>query len=151
MALTTPPGAPAELPDPAGAAPPLRVLYDEDCPVGRGTAARRRRWDRHGRLRLVPYDRVREHPGLAAAVVGERLGVEVHVVDGAGRLARGGEAILAVVALLPGGAGVVRLVRAVPPARAAVDLAARLLNRWRGPIAGRLGLDGPRIHEDAAA
>ncbi len=147
MALTAQRAAPRELPNPLAAAPPLRVLYDEDCPFCRWTAERLRRWDRAARLRLIPYDRVKQDPALAATVVGERLGAEVHVVDGSGRLARGGEAILAVAALLPQGDGVVRFVRAVPPARIAVDLAARLLDRWRGPLARWLGLDGPRLHE----
>ncbi len=138
---------PRELPDPAAAAPPLRVLYDENCPFCRWTAERLRRWDRDKRLRLIPYDRVKEHPRLASAVVGERLGADVHVVDRAGRMATGGEAILAVAALLPRGEPVVRLVRAVPPARAAVDLGATLLNRWRGPLAKALRLDGPRLDE----
>jgi predicted DCC family thiol-disulfide oxidoreductase YuxK len=138
---------PRELSDPADAAPPLRVLYDEDCPFCRWTAERLRRWDRHARLRLIPYDRVKEDPALAATVVGERLGAEVHVVDGDGRVASAGEAILAVAALLPNGEPVVRLVRASPPARAAVEVGAALLNRWRGTFAEWFGLDGPRLHE----
>lgn len=140
-----------ELPDPAEAAPPLRVLYDEDCPFCRWTAERLRRWDRGHRLRLIPYDRVKQDPPLAETVRGERLGAEVHVVDGHDRVATGGEAILAVAALLPGGDPVVRLVRAIPLARAAVSVGARLLDRWRGPLAGFLELDGPRIHEGRRA
>jgi predicted DCC family thiol-disulfide oxidoreductase YuxK len=127
--------------------PPLRVLYDENCPFCRWTAERLRRWDRHARLRLVAYDRVHDDPALAAAVAGERLGAEVHVVDAAGRIATAGEAMLAVAALLPGGALVVRLIRAIPPARLAVEVGAALLNRWRRRLASVLGLDGPRIHE----
>jgi predicted DCC family thiol-disulfide oxidoreductase YuxK len=138
---------PRALPDPAAPAPPLRVLYDENCPFCRWTAVRLRRWDRHARLRLIPYDRVREDPALADAVAGELLGAEVHVVDGAGRIATAGEAMLAVAALLPGGALVVRLIRTIPPARMAVEVAAALLNRWRGRLASVLALDGPRIHE----
>jgi predicted DCC family thiol-disulfide oxidoreductase YuxK len=135
------------LPDPARPDTPLRVLYDEDCPFCRWTAERLRRWDRDANLRLVPYKRVKEDERLTDAVRGERLGVEVHVVDGADRVAVGGEAMLAVAALLPGGDPVVRLVRASPPARAAVNLGARLLNHWRGPLAGLLRLDGPRLNE----
>jgi predicted DCC family thiol-disulfide oxidoreductase YuxK len=138
---------PRALFDPADAAAPLRVLYDENCEFCRWTAERLRHWDRDRRLRLIPYDRVKEDPALAATVVGERLGAEVHVVDGAGRVAAAGEAILAVAALLPGGGPVVRLVRAIPPARAAVQLGAALLNRWRGTLADWFGLDGPRLHE----
>ena len=135
------------LPDPADAEPPLRVLYDEDCPFCRWTAERLRRWDRGRRLRLIPYDRVKQEPELSAAVRGERLGVTIHVVNADGRVARGGEAALAIVALLPGGDPVVRLVRAVPPARAAVEFGYGLLNRFRGPLARVLHLDGPRLDE----
>jgi len=139
------------LPDPAEPTAPLRVLYDEDCPFCRWTAERLRRWDRARRLRLIPYDRVKEDPGLTLAVRGQRLGATVHVVDDEDRLATGGEAILAVVALLPGGDPVARLVRASPLARRAVAVGYGLLNRWRGPLAGWLGLDGPRRNELRAA
>ena len=135
------------LPDPAEPAAPLRVLYDEGCPFCRWTAERLRRWDRHRNLRLVPYDRVKQDPMLTDSVRGERLGAEVHVVDRDGRVAVGGEAMLAVAALLPGGDPIVRLVRSSPPARAAVMLGARLLNRSRGWLADAFGLDGPRLNE----
>jgi predicted DCC family thiol-disulfide oxidoreductase YuxK len=142
---------PRELHDPAAPEPPLRVLYDGGCPFCRWTAERLRRWDRARRLRLIPYDRTGEHPTLAAAVAGEALGETVHVVDAEGRMATGAEAMLSVVALLPGGGPVVRLVRASPPARVAVDLGARALDRWRGRLATLFALDGPQRIEDPAA
>jgi predicted DCC family thiol-disulfide oxidoreductase YuxK len=140
---------PLALRDPADPEPPLRVLYDGHCPFCRWTAERLRRWDRGRRLRLIPYDTTREHPELAEAVAGERLGDAVHVVDGEGRMTRGGDAMLAVVALLPGGGPVVRLVRASPLARSVVNLGARALDRWRGPLASTFRLDGPRLREPA--
>jgi predicted DCC family thiol-disulfide oxidoreductase YuxK len=133
--------------EPLQPAPPLAVLYDEDCPFCGWTVANLRRWDRARRLRFVPYDRVKQEPELAATVVGERLGTAIHVVDAAGSVSRGGAAFLAITALLPAGGPVAGLVQASPPARAAIELGYAAVNRWRGPLAAWFGFDGPRIHE----
>ena len=143
----TPQPAPTPLPGPVDADVPLRVLYDEGCPFCRWTAESLRRWDRAGKLRLIPYDRTKEDPELAASVAGEHLGETVHVVDADGRMATGADAVLAVTALLPGGRLPVRLVRLSPPARWAVGLGYEALNRWRGVLADVFGLDGRRPNE----
>ena len=127
--------------------PPLTVLYDGHCAFCRWTIGKLRRWDRDRSLRFRPYQATREQPILAELVRGRSLGRALHVVDGAGRMAAAGDAVLAIVALLPAGRSVAALVAAVPPSRAILDVAYRLLERIRGPLASAFALDGPHLHE----
>ena len=55
----------------------------------------------------------------------------------------GARPFLAIVATLPGGAPVARLLQLSAPARLALDLIYRVLNRRRGILADAFGLDGP--------
>lgn len=137
------PGAGARAIEPiADPMPPLTVLYDLHCPFCRWTAGKLRRWDRDRALQFRPYQATREQPLLADLLRGRSLGHSLHVVDGAGRVAAAGEAVLAITALLPAGRSVARLVAAVPPSRAMVWLAYRVIERTRGPLAAIFGLDG---------
>ena len=127
--------------------PPLTVLFDGECPFCRWTAGKLRRWDRERNLRLRPFQSVRQQAVLADLVEGRPLGHSLHVVDGAGRIANGGDGFLAIAALLPGGRPAAELVAAVPPSRIAVAAVYRVIERTRGPLASLLGLDGPRLLE----
>ena len=73
----------------------LTVLYDADCRVCTRVAGRLAGLDRLGRLRLVPLqDAARQGPPIDR-LAGERdLAASLHVVDGEGRWASGGEAML---------------------------------------------------------
>src|SRR5207253_7594058 len=86
-------------------------------------------------------------PILKQLLRGHRLAESVHALDGAGRVADGADAVLAITSLLPGGRVVVGLFERSPPARLGLSIAYALLNRWRGHIADFLGLNGPRLDE----
>ena len=125
--------------------PGLVVLYDRDCGLCTATARRLRRWDRHGRLELLPLQDagLPDRPALAAAVRGLPLSASIHVLDGqTGAVRAGGDAVLAIGGALPGGR-IVRVLGALPPVRWAVDLGYRLVARHRHRIGRWLRLDGP--------
>jgi len=130
--------------------PPLTVLFDVTCPFCRWTAARLRRWDRDGNLRLRPFQDTKAQPALARLLSGRSLGSALHVVDDAGRFATAGDAVLAVTSLLPGGRAVAQMVASVPASRLALGLAYRLVERLR-PWLAAAGFDGPVIRERNAA
>ncbi len=83
----------------------LTILYDADCGICGLTARTLRRWDRAGRFETLPLQAAArsQEPRLAAAAVGHALADELHVVDLDGRVAAGGDAVLAIVDRLPGG------------------------------------------------
>jgi predicted DCC family thiol-disulfide oxidoreductase YuxK len=126
---------------------PLTVLYDDLCEFCRWTAANLRRWDRAHNLRFRPFHEVPFDPILRELFRGHDLADHVHAIDAAGRMAAGGEAFLAITAVLPHGTPVSRLVSLSRPAAVAVDLGYRLLNRHRGVLVDLFGLDGPRLWE----
>ena len=127
--------------------PPVTVLYDDRCEFCRWMAASLRRWDRSRLLRLKPFHDVPRDRLLSQLLAGHDLADHIHVVDGAGRVAVGSQAVLAIVATLPGGGPVARLLQLSAPARLALDLIYRVLNRRRGILADAFGLDGPVLHE----
>jgi predicted DCC family thiol-disulfide oxidoreductase YuxK len=122
----------------------LVVLYDRDCGLCTATARALRRWDRRGRLVLVPLQDVdREVPLVAAAVDGLPLDVALHVVDEAtGRVAVGGGSVLAIASRLPGGRLADVLAR-VPPIRWGIGVAYDVVARNRHRIGRWLRLEGP--------
>ena len=124
---------------------PLTVLYDGQCPFCRWTVATLRRWDRHGHLRLRPYQETRAQPVLAELVRGRSLGAKLHVVDAAGRVAFGGESVLAISALLPGGAPIARLVGAWPGSAAVLAAGYRAMELIRPVLSRRF--NGPMLRE----
>ena len=126
---------------------PLTVLYDAKCEFCRWTAASLRRWDVRRALRIRPFQDVPDDTILRELLRGHDLADHVHVLDGAGRMAAGSQAVLAVVAVLPAGGPVVGLFERSRPAAFALDLAYRVLNRHRGLLADAFGLDGPRLRE----
>jgi predicted DCC family thiol-disulfide oxidoreductase YuxK len=123
----------------------LAVLYDRDCGLCTATASRLRRWDRHGRLLLLPFQDL-DHgatPEIADLVRDRPLSSALHVVDRAsGTIASGGNAALAIAGRLPGGR-VADLVARIPPARWAVGLGYELVARHRHRIGRWLRLEGP--------
>jgi predicted DCC family thiol-disulfide oxidoreductase YuxK len=142
-------GEPPTLPSRARVAdaerPRLVVLYDRDCGICMASARQLRRWDRHGRLELLPLQdaAASDRAGLAAAVGDRRLAAVLHVVDeSSGAVHAGGDAALVIGAALPGGA-VVRALAAIPPFRWAVALGYRVVARNRHRIGRWLNLEGP--------
>jgi predicted DCC family thiol-disulfide oxidoreductase YuxK len=132
-----------ERPDPGG--PRLVVLYDRDCGLCTATARQLRRWDRHGRLELVPLQDadVPDRPALADAVRGLPLSAAIHVLDEeTGAVSAGGDATLAIGRALPGGR-IVRVLGAIPPVRWAVALGYGVVARHRHLIGRWLRLEGP--------
>ena len=131
------------MPDPV---PPLTVLYDGGCAFCRWVVAHLRRWDRDRNLRIRPYQETRDQPLLADLLHGRSLGRALHVVDGAGRVASGGDSVLAIAAVLPGGNGIARIVAALPFSRMTLALGYRAVEMAR-PILSGLGFNGPLIRE----
>jgi predicted DCC family thiol-disulfide oxidoreductase YuxK len=142
-------GGPAELPPPAartgGDGPRLVVLYDRDCGICTATARTLRRWDRHGRLELLPLQDAAgsARPDLANAVRRLPLSAALHVVDERnGSIRSGGNAALAIAAALPRGR-IVEVLGAIPPFRWSIGLGYRLIARHRRRIGRWLRLEGP--------
>ena len=123
----------------------LVVLYDRDCGLCTASARALRRWDRHGRLELLPLQDadVSDRPTLAETVRGLPLTAAIHVVDETSRTVRaGGDAVLAIGTVLPGGV-VVRILGAIPPVRWVVGLGYEVVARNRHRIGRWLRLEGP--------
>jgi predicted DCC family thiol-disulfide oxidoreductase YuxK len=124
---------------------PLVVLYDRDCGLCTATAARLRRWDRGGRLELLPLQDAAEtgRPALAAAARDLPLDAALHVVDeSTGSAWVGGDAALRIASVLPGG-GAVRPFLGVAPFRWIVGAGYALIARNRHRIGRWLRLEGP--------
>jgi predicted DCC family thiol-disulfide oxidoreductase YuxK len=123
----------------------LIVLYDRDCGLCTATARALRRWDRHDRLDLLPLQDAgrSDDPAIAAAGRDLPLSGALHVLDEAtGAISAGGDAALAIAAVLPGGL-IVRPLRAIPPIRWIVGLGYRIVARNRHRIGRWLRLEGP--------
>jgi predicted DCC family thiol-disulfide oxidoreductase YuxK len=130
-----------------GGGPALVVLYDRDCGICTASARQLRRWDRRGRLELLPLQDAigpgTDRPDVAEAVAGRPLLAALHVYDEAtGAIHAGGDAALAIGTALPGGR-VVRALAVLPPFRWAVGLGYRMIARHRRRIGRWLRLEGP--------
>lgn len=141
-------GGPSELPPSTrrdDGRPHLIVLYDRDCGLCTASARRLRRWDRHGRLVMLPLQDATGQGGteLAATVRGLPLTAALHVVDEAtGRVEAGGDAALAIGRALPGG-WIVGIIGRIPPGRWAIGVGYRVVARHRRRIGRWLRLEGP--------
>ena len=125
--------------------PRLVVLYDRDCGLCTASARRLRRWDRRGRLELLPLQDadVSDRPILAERVRGLPLTAALHVVDERTSDVRaGGDAVLAILAALPGGAAA-RVVGAIPSVRWIVGVGYDAVAGNRHRIGRWLRLEGP--------
>jgi predicted DCC family thiol-disulfide oxidoreductase YuxK len=121
----------------------LLVLYDRDCGICTASAARLRRWDRAGRLEVLPLQAaaVDPRPLLREVAASHPLHDELHVLDPAsGRVAAGGRAVLEIAARLPGGR-VPALLARIPPAAWAIGLGYALVARNRRAISRALRLE----------
>ena len=123
----------------------LAVLYDRDCGLCTATARRLRRWDRAGRLKLLPLQETATsgRPAIAAAGRHLPLASVLHVVDeSTGEVHAGGDAAFTIAGRLPGGR-VVRPVAALAPARWIVGQLYGVVARNRHRIGRWLRLEGP--------
>ena len=144
-AAATAPGTAATSAGAPSGEPRLVVLYDRDCGLCTATAKRLRRWDRHGRLEMLPLQdaAVSDRPDVAATARNHPVLAELHVLDEAtGRVDAGGDAALAIAAALPGG-WLVRPIRRIAPVRWIVGAAYDFVAHNRHAIGRRLGLEGP--------
>lgn len=119
------------------------VLFDRDCGICTAAAAQLGRWDRDGRLELVALQSAVSDPRsvVRAVAASHPLHDELHVLDPAtGAVRAGGDAILEVLARLPGGRVPAALGR-LRPARWAIGLGYALVARNRRAISRALRLD----------
>jgi predicted DCC family thiol-disulfide oxidoreductase YuxK len=126
--------------------PRLLVLYDRDCAFCAWTARQLWTLDRHRRLAVLPLQdaAASQRPGVAAAVAGSPLHEALHVVDERdGLVVAGGDALLLVLDVLPGGRWFRPWVALpfIPPLASAVY---RVAARNRHRIGRWLGLDASR-------
>lgn len=107
------------------------VIYNEACSFCRGWADHLRRWDRAGRITLLPLQ-----DELAPALAGRprsTLEEAVHVVLPAGQVTSGAAAVRAICRFLPGGWAVSMLL-ALPGALPIAERAYRYVARRWGPV-----------------
>ena len=89
------------------------MLYDEDCGFCRWTLAKLLAWDRQGRLRPEPIQGLEGQRLLAGMPDEERL-ASWHLAGPDGELRSGGAAIAPLLAMLPRGERLARLVERAP-------------------------------------
>ncbi len=120
----------------------LVVLYDADCAFCTASVHRLRRWDRDGKFDLVPLqDAATSHDAaLREAAIRYPLETALHVVDRrTGRVAAGGQAMLAILDNLPGG----RLLRpwaSLPKAPVVADLVYGVVSDRRTDLGWAVGI-----------
>lgn len=94
----------------------LTVLYDEDCGFCTAVAGRLARRDG---IVAAPIGSATGEAALVGLTRDERY-ASFHVVDGSGRVSSAGEALAALLAVLPAGGATSRLARKFPRATEAV-------------------------------
>ena len=112
------------------------LIYDGSCGFCRRWVERVRRWDRRGRLEMVPYQTAElesRFPGVSRADCVERI----HLVDESGAVSRGAMAGREVLWRLPGGALWTLPFRIPGGLRVAERVYVWIAHRW-GPL-GRRG------------
>lgn len=123
----------------------LVVLYDRDCGLCLAAAQILVRWDRRRLVNPVPLQQAAldPRPAVRAAAAERVLERELHAVDVAGgRISAGGDAVVAIVARLPGGR-MPAAVLAAPPFRWTVGIGYGLVAANRHRIGRLLRLEGP--------
>jgi len=123
--------------------PAVTVLFDRDCGFCRWSVGRLLAWDRAGRLRPLAIQSEEGQRLLADLTPEQRLAI-AHAVDAAGRRTSGGDALVPVAAVLPGGAPLATLGRRTPGlARAGYRAVA-----GRRSLLGRLVSDAAKARAD---
>lgn len=122
----------------------LTVLYDRDCAVCQATVKQLRRWDRRGRLTMLPLQSAptSSDPAIRTAAAGRPLESALHVVAAGGDIFSGGDAALAIVHELPGG-HLLDPWRGVAPFRWLIGVGYDAVAGHRHEIGRALGLEGP--------
>jgi predicted DCC family thiol-disulfide oxidoreductase YuxK len=120
--------------------PSVTVLYDVDCGLCRVSVALLLRWDRRGRLRPVAIQSAEGARLLAGLEPTARLAT-AHAVSTDGRLYSGGDAAAPIASVLPGGAPLAAVARAVPG----------LVRAGYGLVAGNRSRIGPLIPDAVRA
>jgi len=124
--------------------PAVTVLFDRDCGFCRWCVAKLLAWDRGGRLRPLAIQSDVGQRLLADLTPEQRL-ASAHAVDATGRRTSGGDAVVPVAAVLPGGAPLAALGRRAPwLARAGYRAVA-----GRRSALGKLVSDAARARADA--
>jgi predicted DCC family thiol-disulfide oxidoreductase YuxK len=121
----------------------LLVLYDRDCGICTATARLLRRWDRDGRLELLPLQEAvaDPRPRVRDVTRSHPLHAELHVLDPvSGAVRAGGRAVLEIVARLPGGR-LPAVLGSLPPAAWALGIGYAVVARNRRAISRALRLD----------
>ena len=130
----------------------LVVLYDRDCGLCLAAVSHLRQWDRQGLLDPVPLQEAAldQRPAVRAAAAGRALERELHAVDEAGAsISAGGDAVLAIVARLPGGRGPAAVL-AVAPFRWTLAAGYSIVAANRHWVGRLLRLEGPGCPVDPA-
>ena len=130
--------------DPGAHGPALTVLYDRDCGICQATIRQLRRWDRNGRLAMLPLQSAPTSgdPAIRTAAAESPLESALHVVAADGRVYAGGDAALAIVRELPGG-HLLDPWRDVAPFRWVVGAGYDAVAHHRHEIGRALRLEGP--------
>lgn len=121
----------------------LVVLFDADCGICERTADQLRRWDRQGRLDVMPLQAAsRDEREMVRSVADDHpLHDELHVLDlRSGTVRSGGPAFLEIISRLPGGRWPAAIAR-LPPAAWLVGLGYALVARNRNAISRALRLE----------
>jgi predicted DCC family thiol-disulfide oxidoreductase YuxK len=115
----------------------LTVLFDLQCAFCRWTVRQLRPLDRHRRLEFVSLQRARKgrtRPELREVARHYRLRREIHVLRPDGSVRAGGDAMLEILDVLPGG-WLLRPWRSIPGVGAAVRVFYRLIADHRRLLA----------------
>ncbi|PZC43271.1 MAG: putative thiol-disulfide oxidoreductase YuxK, DCC family [Chloroflexi bacterium] len=109
------------------------LLYDDGCRFCRACAALVARWDRGGRVDLLPRSAAASVELLRTLDPALRDG-SMHLIDREGRLQSGEVALLGLLALLPGTGTLARVAGAVGPVGWALGAGYAVLVRNRGRL-----------------
>lgn len=109
------------------------LLYDDGCRFCRACVALMARWDRAGRMALLPWSEPLAREWMAALPAATR-DRSMHVQEPEGPLRSGGDALIAVLAALPGSGWLARLAERVGPLRGTLAWGYALVARNRGPL-----------------
>jgi len=114
----------------------LILLYDSDCGICTFFARLVHLVDLRGRIEFIALSDPRADPWFLGTTEGERYG-SFHAAQQSGERVSHGQALLAVLAALSLGGGVVRRATDLPRAVALADWVYRIMLRYRTFLAGK--------------